>query len=461
MPTVIRALGAAVICIAIAMLGPLAFAIVRDDPAAGAFFFSALVTLVIGAGAFVLTGGRRTSTDIRGAILVILLWWSVAPVFGALPFVLQGMPFLDAYFEAVSALTTTGGWLDDSIYQDDPIGLFWRALLQWMGGLASISIAAAVFVRPEFIPVDTLLPPFSRGDYGSHIRPIVNAVRAFFPSYLGLTLIAASTLVLQGLSVLDAGVVSASTMASGGMAHQMEGSASYAALAHVALFPFIVISGVNFVLVTRLLRGARAGARDLETRSYILIIFAVALGYFVLAGDFDAAAFPSMIFNAASLVTTNGVLVGEAPPLVAALVTAIIGAAAISTAGGFKVLRWLVIMRRGREEIRRLVTPHGVFGSSRVVNELGVWMHFLVFTFTLAALVMGVAAGGHSLEIAVTTATATLSNCGPLLSLADGGAEGYAMFEGPLRILLIVGMILGRLEAVAALALFNRAFWRS
>ena len=105
--------------------------------------------------------------------------------------------------------------------------------------------------------------------------------------------------------------------------------------------------------------------------------------------------------------------------------------------------------------------PHGVFGKREIGNELGVWMHFSVFTLTLAVLVVSLSIGGHQFDVAVAAATAALSNTGPLLSLADGGSQGYAIFDSPLRWLLLIGMVLGRLEAAVALALINRAFWRS
>ena len=160
-----------------------------------------------------------------------------------------------------------------------------------------------------------------------------------------------------------------------------------------------------------------------------------------------------------SMASTNGYTIGETPPLVVLLVTAIIGGAAVSTAGGFKILRWLVIMRRAREEIRRLILPSAVFGTRRVANELGVWMHFIVFTLTLALIVAAISAGGYEFEVAATAATAALSNTGPLIYLVGDG-EGFGFFNEPLRWLLLVGMILGRLEAAVALALINRAMSR-
>ena len=160
------------------------------------------------------------------------------------------------------------------------------------------------------------------------------------------------------------------------------------------------------------------------------------------------------------MVSTNGFVIGDNPPLIVALITAIIGGAAVSTAGGFKVLRWLVITRRAREEVRRLAVPSAVFGTKRVANEMGVWIHFLIFTLILGGLVLACAVSGHSLTVSTAAATAALSNAGPLIGLAGAGSD-FEIFDSPLRAMLIVGMILGRLEAATALALINISFWRA
>ena len=250
-------------------------------------------------------------------------------------------------------------------------------------------------------------------------------------------------------------------VASGGFIPHADGVSAYSTSVHAALFFFTLLSGVNFILIARVMKGERESVRDIESGAFLLIVLWAAILFWVTAGAGDLVLIFSQLFNAASLVATHGYLIGEPPPLIVALITSIIGAAAVSTAGGFKLLRWLVIMRRAREEIRRLVSPSGVFGITRVTNELGVWIHFLIFTLTLGVLLMVLSFSGHHFEIAATAATAALSNAGPLLMLAEGGAEGYAVFESPLRWVLLVGMVLGRLEAAVALALVNRAFWRS
>ena len=457
---IIRGLAAMLLALGAAMIIPMLMAAAGGEDSAGAYLFGVTASLLAGGGAFAASIGHRPPTDFRGALIIILLWWGLIPAFAAIPFAMGSLNYADAYFEAVSAITTTGGWLSNADAIASPAGMLWRAELQWLGGLASITIAAAIFIRPAFIGIDTLLPPFSRGDDESFLRPLRNAALAFSSIYAVLTLFAFSGLAIAGAPTFDAVIMALSGVASGGFLPHPGGVGAYPQAVGVILFFILVFSGANFVLIARVVRGAKGRVRDVETGAYLTILFVVGVLFWVLAGAGDMLLAGPQIFNAASLLSTNGYVVGEAPPLIAAMVTAIIGGAAVSTAGGFKILRWLVIMRRAREEIRRLVAPSAVFGSSRVSNELGVWIHFLVFTMTLAALVVALSVGGHPFEIAAATATAALSNAGPLIQLAEGAGDGYAIFDAPMRWLLVVAMILGRLEAAVALALLNRVFWR-
>ncbi len=458
--SILRGLAVMLLALGAAMSIPMLVAAAGGEESAGAYLFGVTASLLACGGAYAASIGYRASADFRGALIIILLWWGLIPAFAAIPFAMGSLGFADAYFEAVSAITTTGGWLSNSEAIASPAGMLWRAELQWLGGLASITIAAAIFIRPAFIGIDTLLPPFSRGDSESFLRPLRNAAIAFSSIYAMLTLFAFFGLMLAGAPTFDAMIMALSGVASGGFLPRAGGVGAYEPAVGVILFFIIVISGANFVLIARVVRGAKERVRDIETGAYLAILFVVGVLFWVLAGAGNMLLAGPQIFNAASLLSTNGYVVGEAPPLAAAMVTAIIGGAAVSTAGGFKIIRWLVIMRRAREEIRRLIAPSAVFGRRRVANELGVWIHFLVFTMTLAALLVVLSFGGHSFEIAAATATAALSNTGPLIQLAEGAGDGYAIFDTPLRWVLAFAMILGRLEAAVALALFNRIFWR-
>ena len=256
--------------------------------------------------------------------------------------------------------------------------------------------------------------------------------------------------------------MSLSAVASGGFIPFADGANGLSNISAGILLPVFFVSGANFVLITRLFLTKETSLKDAETGVYGLIAFGVTLLLILYSLPVSIEFIPRYAFNAVSMLSTNGVFIGAPPPLIICLVTVLIGGTAISTAGGLKVLRWLVVMRRTREELRKLSSPNAVFGQVNSQNELGVWMHFLVFTLVLGILLVSITAGGHSFALSATAAVGVLSNAGPILGLVDGGANGYAVFSGDFqKVMLITGMILGRVEAVAALALFNRSFWRS
>lgn len=459
--SILRGFAAMLLTMAVAMCAPALVAFAQGEPTGGSYVFGVVAAGMAGAGAYAASIGRRPPTDFRGALIIILLWWVVAPVFAGLPFALQGGGFSDAYFEAVAALTTTGGWLSHEAAIESSAGALWRALLQWLGGLASLAVAAAIFIRPAFIGIDTLLPPFSRGDKDNFLRPLRNAIRSFASVYAVVTMFAFGGLAIAGAPTFDAAIMALSGVASGGFAIGPAGYATYPVPVIIVAAFVMAVGASNFVAIARVVQGASGRVRDIENGAYIGILIFAALLFWILTGADGAAGAVAQIFNAISILSTNGVVIGEAPPLAAALVTAIIGGAAVSTAGGFKILRWLVITRRAREEIRRLVLPSAVFGGARVSNEFGVWIHFLVFTMTLGALVVALSVGGHPFELTAAAAVSALANAGPLIYLAEAGADGYAAISPPYRWFLVAAMILGRLEAAVALALISRSFWRS
>jgi trk system potassium uptake protein TrkH len=441
------------------MLAPAFYAASIADPKAGNYFFSAAATVFMGGGLTMLAGEGDAGADFRTTLSIIFLWWAATPLFAAGPFILEGWTLVDAYFEAASALTTTGATLQAGDLIDRPVDFLWRAILQWIGGLSSLAIAAAIFIRPVFLGTDTVLPSFTRGERDSYVHAVILAARAFAPPYAAVTVVLFIALSAAGTPQFEAFALAMSTVASGGLTAHASGVAGAAPVIGLVLFPFILLSGANFILIDRGARGNFAAIRDEETVTFLAIVAIVGLVMYFLRNSGSAGA---AIFNSASLFATNGVMIGEPPDLILALVTVIIGGCAVSTAGGLKILRWMVIMRRAQSEIRRLILPSAVFRLRDAANELGVWMHFLVFTILLGALTAMVAAGGHSLESSVAGAVGVLANAGPVIGLTESGSEGYRIFDdAPVKLILAAGMILGRLEGVAALMLINRAFWRS
>lgn len=460
--SILRAFGTALLLLAVLMIGPWAAAASDGGDEASAFLYASAATGIFGLSLILMSRGETGGNKIDDAMLIAVCWWVGAPLFAGLPFFLGGHSLIDGYFEAVSALTTTGGWLSATDARATAAGMLWRAELQWIGGLSSMAIAAAIFIRPSFVGTDALLPPFSLDEGGSHVKSIWSAAGAFAPAFGLLTSVAIIALVAAGAPPFEALILAMSTVASGGFSPRIDGLVGYETKIAAVLTPVIFLSGANFILLARMTSGRIGRMRDIETGAYGLIFLALSIVLWVAGGAYGVSALGQHAFNAASFMSTNGFFIGDPPPTVLALVVLVIGGSAVSAAGGVKILRWVILMRRTGEELRLLINPRAVFGKSNVSDEFGVWMHFIGFTIVLAALVLMVAAGGHPFELAAIASVAALSNAGPALGLAGPGVDSFGIFEDPFtQLALAFGMILGRLETVAALGLLNRIFWRA
>ncbi|MEM9284523.1 MAG: potassium transporter TrkG [Pseudomonadota bacterium] len=426
------------------------------------------ISAFLGGALFILsTSMRRTRSarsGFRELILALMIFWIAVPFIAALPFLLQGLRLTDAWFEAVSALTTTGAWLSEPTARSAVGGMLYRASLEWLGGLASLATAAAVFVRPEFVGIEPPIPPFARGRRDSYLRAFSAAIEAFAPVYASVTLLSFSAFLLTGVEPADAATLAMSLMASGGFMPFPGGLMALSPAGITVATLTMIVSAINFVVIARLaLQGSSRlkSGPDPETKAFLLLI--IPLGFLLWtstgAGDWDKI--PAQIVNGVSLLSTNGFFIGERPGLTPVLVTAVIGGAAVSTAGGIKLLRWLITFGRAGQELWRLSHPGGVIGRDRpLIYEFGVWIHTIAFTMVLAALVLTVAFFGYNLELAAATAVAVVTNAGPLLSVVEGSTADFVHFAEPLRILLALGMIAGRLELVLLFLLIDRNFWR-
>ena len=452
--------------IAVAMVPPCVLAL-RAGAAAEAqvFALSALVCLTLAGGMLVGFAQKpkiaERASSLREVIAVMMAWWLVVPCFAALPLVFNGLGLVDGWYETVAAITTTGAWLSHEGARASAAGMLWRAELQSLGGLASLAFAAAVFIRPDFIGIETIIPPFSRGDRDSYLRATGGALRVFAPVYAGLTAIIILLFVLLGVPGLDATVLGLSLLASGGFLPSPMSTYPIAAMG--PMLAAMVLGAINFVVLVRLVyrrHGRLRTKEDAETPVFFLVALLAAILFWGTVEGFSGTQFIVQMFNAVSVLSTNGMTIGAVPALVPVLVTAVIGGAAVSTAGGIKILRWIVTFRQAGTEIWKLGHPNGVVKGQRAANVLAIWMHFIAFTFLLGLLLVLVTFSGHSFDIGVTTAVAVVTNAGPLLSVASENVRDYNIFAPFLRAGLAFGMILGRLELVILLALINRSFWR-
>lgn len=306
------------------------------------------------------------------------------------------------------------------------------------------------------------MPPFSRGQKGSFIRAFDRAFWTFLPVYSGLTFLGFVGFLLTRTPVVDAAGMAMSFISTGGFVPAAGGILSYSPATIVVAMILMFVGAVNFIVISGLLLGRNGRlrqGRDSETMAFIILIPLMTLLFWVSAGAGDLDLLIPQMFNAVSVLSTSGQIIGEAPALTPVLVTAVIGGAAVSTAGGVKLLRWLVTIRRTNQELWKLTHPGGVVGQQPHVNELGIWVHVLAFTMLLAGIVLITGFFGHSLEISAATAVSVVANAGPLVDIAPDMNTDYNRFDPGLRTILGLAMIAGRLELVVFMVMLSRRFW--
>ncbi|MEM9421633.1 MAG: potassium transporter TrkG [Pseudomonadota bacterium] len=450
-----------------AMVVPIVLSMAAGGETAAGFVAGLLVACLIGGLCFVTAKGlsheRSVRNGFRELLLSLLIFWTILPMTAAIPLAVNGQSYGEALFEAISAITTTGAWLSEPAARATAEGMLYRASLQALGGLVSLATAAAVFVRPEFVGIAPQTPPFARGETGSYLRAFGQALRVFGPVYATATLLGGALLILASVPAVEAATMAMSFLATGGLVPQAGGIGAYPPAAIGVSAILMALGAVNFVMLAVLILGQTGRLRqgqDIETRTFLLLLPFVALLFWLSKGAGDLDRILQHLFNAVSILSTNGPILGEAPGLAPIMVTAIIGGAAVSTAGGIKLLRWLIAIRRTGQEVWKLTHPGAVLRSKPSTNELGVWIHALAFAILLAMLVLVTAFYGYPLETSAAVAVAVISNTGPLLDAAPLMTADYAVFDPSLRVAFALGMVAGRLELVVLLVVLNRHFWQ-
>ena len=484
---------------AAAMLVPAFHAyLLRDLIVARAFFYSAVLFLVVFAIMALATAPRVVRRQARGHLLTLVATFSVLPLMLAVPVAeaTGAFSFPDAYFEMVSDLTTTGGRFFGSP-ADVPASVhLWRAEVAWMGGFLVWVTAIAV------------LSPLSLGGFevessggvghgalGSPITEIADTAErlrrfagSLAPIYGGLTFVLWVALMIAGENPFVAACHAMSVLSTSGISPvggvQM-GLASVPGEAVMLPFFIFAVSRLTFTFDPRQ-RPLRSFASDPEVRLAAVLVVALPallfLRHFAVAPttSFWAVegirAFWGAIFTVFSFLTTTGfysahwssvqIWSGLAAPGLLLIGLAIIGGGVATTAGGLKLLRVYALYVHGKRELERLVHPSSVGGAASGARRLRrqgafvAWIYFMLFALSIALVMMALALAGSPFDEAMVLAVSALSNTGPLADIASGGVIRYDYLDDTAKIIVTAAMILGRLEALAIIALFNPDYWR-
>ncbi|MFW0858611.1 MAG: TrkH family potassium uptake protein [Dehalococcoidia bacterium] len=477
--SVLHYLGMVLTILGLCMLLPLAFALYYGGGDSLAFVLSIVVTISTGLILWHLVPRGKEGISRREALFLVALIWVVASAFSALPFWLGGMfeSFLDAYFEAVSGLTTTGATVLYPI-ETQPHGLLlWRSLIQWLGGMGIVMLFVALFPilgigAAHLFEAEIPGPQVER--LTARIR---DTAKILWQAYLGLSLLQVLLLLLAGMSLFGALVTTFSTMSTGGFLHRDLSIGAYAnpVIEGIVAF-FMIAAGVNFGLYYILLwqRRPQRFFANVELRAYFAFLFgAILLVGIDLVRSMGLSAGEALRyagFQAISIMTTTGFITTDFnawPEFSKAvlLILMLIGGCAGSTGGGLKVIRILVLVKLGYRQVLLAFNPRAVIPlklgrdamPSGIVSEIAGFAILYLFILVAGFLIMS--AVGLDQTTALSSVLATLGNVGPGLGLV-GPMENYFFVPAAGKVTLIVCMLVGRLELLTFLALFSPSFWK-
>jgi trk system potassium uptake protein TrkH len=456
----------------------LALAGEKDDPRPLLYAFLLTVGTGLALVAFTRQERKRAEMSVREALVVVLLFWTTAAVFGSLPFVFSGnFPTLtDALYESVSGLTTTGATILPDVEVLTPSVQLWRHLTHWLGGMGVVLLMIAVLPLIGFGTAQLYRAQFA-GSKPEKLKPrFLETARSLWKLYVAFTLAEYTALRIAGMDSFEAIAHSFSTMGTGGFSTRTASVAGFVSPAvEYVIVLFMVVASINFTRHYWLWveRRPRAFFFDIEVRSHLFIIAvatATVMCFLLLDGQRGEPAFRSALFQVTAIVTCTGFATADfeqwrpgAQVLLLALMY--IGGNTGSTSGGLKTFRVVLMTRVIHRQLKQLLEKRrvialrlggGVVPDEAAADALSLVSLALLFNFAASLLLT---ATGVDVLTSISAVPSAMSNVGPGLGTV-GPAENYGHLPAAAKWILMVTMLAGRLEFYSALVIFTPSFWR-
>jgi len=483
--SVFHCLGWAVVLLAALMLLPALTAMLDGNTSlAWTFAASAVLSGFFGAGFAMITRLEAGQFGKREGFMFLVLIWLVLAVFSAVPLHFSGFAGrpIDAFFEAISGLTTTGATVFDGLENMPPAILLWRALLQWGGGLLSIVLAVSLVSYLGIGGMEAFQSALPRGEGASLPARMLQTAQDLFWIYVLLTLFGALALLAAGMSAFDALCHAFTALSTGGFSTRDGGIAAFNnPVIELALMAIMILGAMNFTLHWALFNGRFRLFREnaevyyLAIALVLIVIAGIALALISSTEGRFVTDVREAVFMAVSALTTTGFsnrqsgISGLATPVLAPILIiglVLVGGAAGSTTGGMRLMRVAILFKQALRELWRISHPHGIhplgLGKMRIQNPIiwSVWSFFFILILVLAATSLALAFFGMPADVAVVAAVLAISNAGPFLHSIAPTAPSYADMPDGAKYVLALGMLAGRVELLALLSLLNPAFWR-
>lgn len=470
--------GVLLLMLSAVMLIPFTLALLQDGDLARVFGLCALVTLFVGGAMALSARGPIAYLSVRAAFLLTVVSWLALTTAASLPLWLApvGLDFTDAFFEAMSGITTTGSTVMTNLDTTPQPVLLWRALLQWIGGIGIVVTGIAVL--PILQIGGMQLFRMESSDTSDKILPRATSIATLISLiYLALTVACAASYMAVGMSPFDAVAHAMTTIATGGFSTSDSSMGAFAPLgADMVASVFMLLGATPFVVFMLLLRGSPGKAL---AEPQVLFFFAVVAGAIVIMTLFlawsdyydDRDALRNAIFAVVTVITGTGYATADYSLWGAFAVTfffflMFVGGCAGSTACGIKIFRFQVAWTALQSYLNEMIRPHAVtarrYGTKTLTDEAvySVLSYFFLFLLTFTALSIALSMMGLAPITAISSAATAVANVGPGLGSVVGPSGTFAPLPDAAKWLLAFGMLVGRLEVFPVLVLFTVGFWR-
>lgn len=477
--TVLHLCSFLVLLYSLSMPLPVFVGLIFDEADLSAFLITFVLAFLVGLVGCLCTSKANKTLHTRDGFLVVVLFWLIFCLISMLPFFFDSrlqLSLTDAVFEGISGITTTGASVLNNIDELPKSVLYYRAQLNFLGGLGIIVLAVAVLpflgIGGARLYQSEMPGPLKEEKFTPRLA---DTARHLWMVYACLAFACGIAYWLAGMTWFNALCHSLSTVSLGGFSTHSASLAYYNSTAiELVGGVFSILAAVNFSLYFTAL-GQRAIApiiQNAEFRFFILVLsIVVALTCIELfrTGTFvGSEAFVHGFFQAVSVMTDNGLGTVNYPAWPNHIVLLLLGASFFggcigSTCGGIKALRFLMLYSLGTREIKQLIHPAGVFATkvgSRSVPDRAVrsiWALFFLYLFFTCFFVWGLVFLGYNLETAFGTVAACINNMG--IGYGET-ASGFGTLSGAAKWLMCVAMLFGRLEIFPILIVFSKVFWR-
>ena len=453
---------------------PIIVSLIYKDGALDIFLKTLVFVSSIGIIGLIITRKIKNELSQKDGFVIIVMFWIVLSTAGSIPFYLSGMSFIDSFFESMSGITTTGATVISNIDALPESVLFYRQLLQWMGGMGLIVLAIAVMPLLG-IGGGQLYKTEIPGAMGEQkLTPrIKETAQALWIIYLGLTFICALLYFFGGMSFFDAVSHSMSTVAIGGFSTHNESIGYFnSTFIELICMIFMLLSAFSFTLHYFAIYRKKPLKYfyDPEFRFFLLIlsiVFVLALTISLFNGDENTPNIKELAFHSVSTVTTTGFSISSNNnwPLSISflmLIGAFIGACSGSAGGGVKSWRVMIMLNHAYSNIMKIIHPNSVttlkIGTRSVDDEVAtsVWGFFSIYVASFMLLLLLILISGLDFESAFSAVGACLNNLGPGLGVVS---ENYSNINPFSKSILAFAMLLGRLEIFTLLVIMTPMFW--